>query len=93
MTNQTVIYDENTPLGEPIEVRTEDRMGNRYTMIAWITEHGTIGWNYTNASGSTPHALSNVGSHLPFPRKAVPGWQRDVFNFVANGYGKITEVR
>ena len=93
MTNQTVVYDENTPVDEPIEIRTEDRQGNRYTLIAWITKHGIVDWNYTSTSGSTPYALSNAGSKLPFPRKAVPGWQRDVFNFVANGYGKITEVR
>lgn len=93
-TNETGVYDETTPLGEPIEIRTVDAMGNRYVLVAWLdADTYTIGYDYVSASGSTPYALSNMQAKLTFPRKAVPGWQREVFNFVASGLGTIEEVR
>jgi hypothetical protein len=86
-------YDEHTEIGIPIEIRTEDTIGNKQVLCAWANDAGLISYSVTGALRGVALSLDYVGGKIPYPRKLVQGWQAEVIAFVESGYGKITEVR
>jgi hypothetical protein len=86
-------YDEHTEISIPIEIRTEDTTGNKQVLCAWADDVGLISYSVAGATRGVALSLDYVGGKIPYPRKAVQGWQAEVIAFVESGYGKITEVR
>lgn len=81
-------------IDEPIEIRATDAFGNPHVLSAWLdTATGTIGYTFGPASGGIDESLSNIQAKIPYPRKAVPGWQTELLAFAASGTYTVTEVR
>jgi hypothetical protein len=102
MTTKTIPehhYSVDTPVGEPVEIRLVRRStpgGVAYdvrVLTAWRTGHGTIAGSLTKSGVGIPESLSNLQSKVPFPGKAIAGWQAEVIAFAAAGHGEITEIR
>ena len=73
---------------EPVEVRLS-RPNSKYTkdtvhlvLTAWQTPEQTVAYRLDNGRGSTPQSLSHIHATVPFPSKAVGGWQDEVVDAV-----------
>lgn len=79
---------------EPIEIRLDNpRIRRQYKLVAWRTEAGVITHYMTVLTGTTPESVSNLQPKLPFPGKAVLGWQAEFIEAAASGLFDIAEVR
>jgi hypothetical protein len=89
-------YDASTALDETVEVRITVGTGTlekMFVLTAWKAQNGTVGYSLSLGSGGVSEALSNLQSRQVFPRKAVPGWQREVIEFAKAGLGTVKEIR
>jgi len=91
-------YDAKTPVKEPIEIRLAQRLvgggvGRTYQLTGSVTLSGLISYSLYGPARGLPESLSNLQSKVPFPGKAVPGWQAEAIDAAAAGLYDITEVR
>ncbi len=91
MKNRT--YDSKSAVGEPIEVRFKYGQAS-YVYVGTVnSERGAvILHNLTPPTGGTSLSMTSVLLPGQFiPRKAVPGWQREML--LALGHTDIEEIR
>lgn len=88
-------FNGKTPVVEPVEIRLEAFDGAvPYVLVASRNpERGTIGASMSQNGVGVAISLANLQMSLPFPGKAVHGWQIEVVEAVASGLYKILEVR
>jgi len=87
-------YTTTTPMDEPIEIRLHDTLDNKMSYLGTLCDNGALRHSLTGHNG-VGWSMSYAGlEEGQLPRKAVPGWQKEVLDlFRSANRTTITEVR
>lgn len=82
---------DSMPLVEPIEMQIKGREGELKYRLVGTVKQGMVMCSLTSAQGFTPLSLSNLQSTGLCPRKAIRGWQLDLYRYVNAGLYRVGE--